>query len=72
MSLAWRNLQKPFYLETSLRILQMRPSLSLGASRIAVPKLTLHTKHSMPPCDFSDFSNCAPDVCHEDGSRFCI
>ncbi|XP_006520132.1 alanine--glyoxylate aminotransferase 2, mitochondrial isoform X1 [Mus musculus] len=53
MSLAWRNLQKPFYLETSLRILQMRPSLSLGASRIAVPKLTLHTKHSMPPCDFS-------------------
>lgn len=52
MSLAWRNLQKPFYLETSLRILQMRPSLSC-ASRIAVPKLTLHTKHSMPPCDFS-------------------
>ncbi|XP_021064162.1 alanine--glyoxylate aminotransferase 2, mitochondrial isoform X1 [Mus pahari] len=53
MSLAWRNLQKAFCLETSLRILQMRPSLSLGASRIAVPKLTLHTKHPMPPCDFS-------------------
>ncbi|GAB1299246.1 Alanine--glyoxylate aminotransferase 2, mitochondrial [Apodemus speciosus] len=25
----------------------------LGASLISVPKLTLHTKHSMPPCDFS-------------------
>nr|XP_034379447.1 alanine--glyoxylate aminotransferase 2, mitochondrial isoform X3 [Arvicanthis niloticus] len=53
MSLAWRNFQKAFYLETSLRILQIRPSLSLGASRISVPKLTLHTKPSMPPCDFS-------------------
>lgn len=52
MSLAWRNLQKAFYLETSLRILQIRPSLSC-ASRIHVPKLTLHTKHNMPPCDFS-------------------
>nr|prf Ala-glyoxylate aminotransferase 2 [Rattus norvegicus] len=52
MSLAWRTLQKAFYLETSLRILQMRPSLSC-ASRIYVPKLTLHTKHNMPPCDFS-------------------
>lgn len=52
MSLAWRTLQKAFYLETSLRILQMRPSLSC-ASRIYVPKLTLHTKPNMPPCDFS-------------------
>lgn len=27
--------------------------VSAGASRIYVPKLTLHTKHNMPPCDFS-------------------
>ncbi|XP_076407883.1 alanine--glyoxylate aminotransferase 2, mitochondrial isoform X1 [Peromyscus maniculatus bairdii] len=61
MALAWRNLQKAFSLETSLRIPQMCPSSSrewkpgdmVGASWISVSRLTLHTKPSMPSCDFS-------------------
>ncbi|XP_075833924.1 alanine--glyoxylate aminotransferase 2, mitochondrial isoform X4 [Microtus pennsylvanicus] len=53
MALAWRNLPKAFYLETSLRSLQMCPSSSLGASWISGSRLTLHTKPSMPSSDFS-------------------
>ncbi|XP_005078059.1 alanine--glyoxylate aminotransferase 2, mitochondrial isoform X2 [Mesocricetus auratus] len=53
MALAWRNVRKAFYMETSLGILHLCPPSSLGASWISVPRLTLHTKPSMPSCDFS-------------------
>ncbi|CAH6787364.1 Agxt2 [Phodopus roborovskii] len=52
MALAWRKLRKAFYLETSLRILHLCPPSSC-APWISVPRLSLHTKPSMPPCDFS-------------------
>uniref|UniRef100_A0A8C5P0W9 Alanine--glyoxylate aminotransferase 2, mitochondrial n=1 Tax=Jaculus jaculus TaxID=51337 RepID=A0A8C5P0W9_JACJA len=54
MALAWRHLPKNFQLEIyPPRIPKMCPFLKLGVSWISVPKLTLHAKPSMPPCDFS-------------------
>nr|XP_035147588.1 alanine--glyoxylate aminotransferase 2, mitochondrial isoform X5 [Callithrix jacchus] len=54
MTLVWRHLPRPLCLVTStLRILEMRPFLSLGASWKSVTKLGLHTRPKMPPCDFT-------------------
>uniref|UniRef100_A0A2K5EZQ2 Alanine--glyoxylate aminotransferase 2, mitochondrial n=1 Tax=Aotus nancymaae TaxID=37293 RepID=A0A2K5EZQ2_AOTNA len=54
MTLVWRHLPRPLCLVTStLRILEMRPFLSLGASWTSVTKLGLHTRPRMPPCDFT-------------------
>ncbi|XP_022349234.1 alanine--glyoxylate aminotransferase 2, mitochondrial isoform X2 [Enhydra lutris kenyoni] len=53
MTPAWRHLLRAWYLQTSSsRIPKMCPSLS-GAFRTSVTKLGLHTKHRMPPCDFT-------------------
>nr|XP_044988790.1 alanine--glyoxylate aminotransferase 2, mitochondrial [Jaculus jaculus] len=53
MALAWRHLPKNFQLEIyPPRIPKMCPFLK-RVSWISVPKLTLHAKPSMPPCDFS-------------------
>ncbi|XP_058420239.1 alanine--glyoxylate aminotransferase 2, mitochondrial isoform X2 [Diceros bicornis minor] len=54
MTPAWRHLLRALHLETSCpRIPKMRPSLFLGAFWTSVTKLGLHTKPTMPPCDFT-------------------
>ncbi|KAM9106327.1 alanine--glyoxylate aminotransferase 2, mitochondrial isoform 2-T2 [Megaptera novaeangliae] len=53
MTLAWRHLLRALYLETSTpRTPKTRPSPK-GAFWTSVAKLGLHTKPSMPPCDFT-------------------
>uniref|UniRef100_A0A8C9BDJ8 Alanine--glyoxylate aminotransferase 2, mitochondrial n=1 Tax=Phocoena sinus TaxID=42100 RepID=A0A8C9BDJ8_PHOSS len=54
MTLAWRHLLRALYLETSTpRTPKACPSPKVGAFWTSVTKLGLHTKPSMPPCDFT-------------------
>uniref|UniRef100_A0A8C6F153 Alanine--glyoxylate aminotransferase 2, mitochondrial n=1 Tax=Monodon monoceros TaxID=40151 RepID=A0A8C6F153_MONMO len=54
MTLAWRHLLRALYLETSTpRTPKARPSPKVGAFWTSITKLGLHTKPSMPPCDFT-------------------
>uniref|UniRef100_A0A8C0C4A7 Alanine--glyoxylate aminotransferase 2, mitochondrial n=1 Tax=Balaenoptera musculus TaxID=9771 RepID=A0A8C0C4A7_BALMU len=54
MTLAWRHLLRALYLETSTPgTPKTCPSPKAGAFWTSVAKLGLHTKPSMPPCDFT-------------------
>ncbi|XP_072807298.1 alanine--glyoxylate aminotransferase 2, mitochondrial isoform X3 [Vicugna pacos] len=54
MTLAWRHVLRALHLETSSsKTPKTCPSLSPGAFWTSVTKLGLHTKPSMPPCDFT-------------------